>query len=123
MPPATLHLTLTKRVLAVACDAFGVNETELLSPRRYLYLVRARWAVMYALRAAGWSYPRIGKWMGRDHATVINGIHKARELRRSDDDFGEALVEVVRAAMVRPVPVKAELVERYCRGREERRAA
>jgi chromosomal replication initiation ATPase DnaA len=37
-------------------------------------IVNARWAAMYAMRLAGYSYADIGRFFNRDHSTVIYAI-------------------------------------------------
>jgi chromosomal replication initiation ATPase DnaA len=48
----------------------------ILGPSRQPHLVEARAEVFRELRALGWSYPRIGRAVGRDHTTIhaaVNG--------------------------------------------------
>lgn len=42
----------------------------------------ARVALYVALRAYGWSYPAIGRFAGRDHATVYYALHPRRAVKR-----------------------------------------
>ena len=60
------------------------------SPRRSRAVVRARWEIMAALRAAGFSYPAIARtFKGRrksgamDHSTIIHGVRRHHELAAS----------------------------------------
>ena len=40
-----------------------------------------RWIAMLMLSDIGWSYPRIGRFLGdRDHTTIMHGVSKARVL-------------------------------------------
>lgn len=71
---------MTPRVQRYAEEAgayFGVAADEILSPVRRAKVVRARWAVMRRLSAAGFSSVQIGRWLQRDHATVLHGLKKA----------------------------------------------
>ena len=43
-----------------------------LSKRRQHKLVMIRRELAEALRKAGWSYPHIGRVLGRDHSTIIH---------------------------------------------------
>lgn len=58
-------------VVAVVAAEHGVTVDEILSPSRYRHIVAARREVCTRLRAQGWSYPAIGRALGRDHATVM----------------------------------------------------
>ena len=56
----------------VAGVRHNVRRTEIFSPSRRLPVLRARKEVMIRLRADGFSTTQIGRWMGRDHSTVIH---------------------------------------------------
>lgn len=59
----------------------GVSLVDLLSERRNRYLVAVRHEVMWRLRReTSMSMPEIGRLMGRDHTSVLNGI-RAHEQR------------------------------------------
>ena len=49
----------------------GLDPLVVLSPNRMPNAVQARAEVAQVLRELGWSYPRIGKAIGRSHATVM----------------------------------------------------
>lgn len=57
------HMVSRKRIMSRMRDIKPVSD--------------ARQDVYLALRELGWSLPRIGKAMGRDHTTVIHGIAMA----------------------------------------------
>lgn len=68
-------------ILIDVCDRHNVSHQDLLSPRRFRNLVRARheaWWLAYTQSEA--SYPAIGKFFNRDHTTIMFGIrrHAAR---------------------------------------------
>ncbi|MET0439185.1 MAG: helix-turn-helix domain-containing protein [Devosia sp.] len=56
---------------------FGCSASEILSPLRRWDVVAARRAVMRRLRDDGFSTPQIGKWLDRDHTTVLSGLRAA----------------------------------------------
>lgn len=62
-------------VIRAAAYVYGVDQADLVGPRREHRLVVARQAAMYvARRDAGASYPEIGRCMGgRDHTTALHG--------------------------------------------------
>lgn len=65
----------------------GVSETEIVSNFREREVVVARFALMLFLRKRGWSMPQIGKFMNRDHTTVMSGLKVARGYYESRPDF------------------------------------
>ncbi len=84
-PAFTKDPTFTERAIKAAANAIRIEPADLISPLRTPRLVRARWAVMMAMRNRGVSLPRIGRRFGRDHSTVIYGIQQAElELARSE---------------------------------------
>jgi chromosomal replication initiation ATPase DnaA len=45
----------------------------------------ARQDLMLCLHEAGWSYPRIGKLLHRNHSTIIHGVRVAKARRESKE--------------------------------------
>jgi hypothetical protein len=76
-----LGLPVARRLAEAVADHLGVSALDVLGHRRHRPLVVARWAIWTVLRARGWSLPKIGDAFGRDHATVIFGLHRAGALR------------------------------------------
>lgn len=67
-------------------------------------LVQARWLVMaLAQRCLGYSLPRIGRLMGRDHTTVLHGIRSLAALARADATLA-ARIEALAARITSPEP-------------------
>ena len=68
--PTAAHLA--QRIAAIR----GVSLADLRSPSRQRAVAWPRQELMWALRCtAGWSLPRIGRYLGgRDHTTVLHGI-------------------------------------------------
>ena len=61
-------------IITDAAILYGVTESDITGPRRHKSVVEARWAVMAALDQMGWTTPRIGKRLNRDHTTVLHGL-------------------------------------------------
>jgi chromosomal replication initiation ATPase DnaA len=70
-PGRVTDLTIEK-----ICEAHGQVVREVLSDKRSRRLVRARCEVARFLRSKGWSYPVVGKKMGRDHSTIMYNVHR-----------------------------------------------
>ena len=69
---------------------FGCEPWEIDGNGRARQISRARQWVMFEVRERGFSYPEIGKAMGRDHTTIISGcveerIRRAKPLPDNDD--------------------------------------
>ncbi len=63
---------------------YGENLRRLVSNNRDRHIVECRTDVANYLRARGWSYPRIGEFMHRDHTSILNLVSPdlIRSLRR-----------------------------------------
>lgn len=62
-------------ILSGIARAAGVTPGEVLAEDRHPGRVAARRELYVALRALGWSYPEIGRFVRRDHTTVIAAIN------------------------------------------------
>lgn len=63
----------SEAAIAVAAEACGVRPVDVRGPRRYGELVRARKMAAREMRAAGMTYPAIGRALGgRHHTTAMN---------------------------------------------------
>jgi chromosomal replication initiation ATPase DnaA len=61
-----------KRIAHRVCKAFGVTHKELTGPRRAPRIVLCRQAVAYwACRRTNLSLPQIGRYLERDHTTIM----------------------------------------------------
>ncbi len=70
-------------VLAKACEAAGVTPEMMRSEKRTRTYARAREIYAVIGRAYGWSYPQLAKFIGKDHATILNAYRRA--MRRTVD--------------------------------------
>jgi len=78
--------------LRAVCEVFHVNKEELLSTRRVNYITTPRFALMYlGYYMTHNSTPMVGRFLGRDHTTIIHGCRRAVELKRSNKAFAEKL--------------------------------
>ena len=63
------------QILRAVCDVFGVSHNEIVSHRRWKYLVRPRMVFYYVCRElTRASLPMVGRTVNRDHTTVLHGI-------------------------------------------------
>jgi len=80
-------------ILPRAAKATGYTVADLTGPCRARPLAWTRFAIMAEMRAHGYSLPRIGRILHRDHSTVLNGLRQAQALR------GNPGFEIIRGAI------------------------
>jgi chromosomal replication initiation ATPase DnaA len=84
-----------KEIVNKCADLFGVTPQDLTGRKRRQFVTRARFALYKALRLRGWSYPMIGQFLGRDHATIMYGVRAAEELMRRDQWYADKVQTLV----------------------------
>lgn len=70
---------MTDRLIIYATESaywHNVTVREIMGRGRSHSVVAARKAVMRQLRADGFSTSQIGRWMGRDHSTVVHATRR-----------------------------------------------
>ena len=104
-------------VIDAVCDVFKVGRSQLLSPKRPAYLARARQAAYYL----GWlktknSTPMIGRYMERDHTSVIYGRDTCIRHMKNDEEYAKNVEKAFelskRYHKIRQIQSKAE-AERF----------
>ena len=91
-PAGRLGISVSGRLVASACAHFGVTVDELRSQRRHGAISRARWAIAHVLiDRVGWSLPRVGALLAKDHTSILYGWRKSQSLIRLDEDFYAAV--------------------------------
>lgn len=94
--PAPRKLTI-KEIKQAVCMHFGLEMSDMTTPRRHVHLVRGRQVAMYLckLLAKDKSFPEIGRQFGnRDHTTILHACRKVEELRRRDEVFAKDVATV-----------------------------
>lgn len=74
-------------VIADVCAKSGVAPDQIKSCFRSRKLMDARMVISHRLRQRGWSYPRIGQAMHRDHSSIIHLVRKAEARIPVDSAF------------------------------------
>lgn len=72
--PVPKHAMTAAALARCIAHANEIDIGEMLGRGRAHRLVRARAILAHELRARGWSFPRIGRTINRDHTSVINLI-------------------------------------------------
>lgn len=74
--------------IADVCARHNVTLDDVRARRRDLQPVRARQELCSVLHHGGWSLPRIGRLIGRDHSTILHAVRqwdsREREIVRDD---------------------------------------
>jgi hypothetical protein len=96
-PAPPIFINRGQRVLAAASKLTELSATMLLGERRSQQYTRPRFAMAYVLFEAGYSFPRIGAALNRDHTTIMHAVERARYLIVRDMAF-EHMVFVLRQA-------------------------
>lgn len=92
-----------KLIAETAAEYYGVGYRDILSARRAPELVRARHVAMaLACKLTRLSTTAIGRQLGKDHSSVINGRDRAAALSARDDDLAGdiAAIETAVAAVM-----------------------
>lgn len=79
--------------IVTACAAeFGVTREQLIGESRQASIVLARFAAMaLGHRLLGYSLPRLGRLLRRDHTTVLNGIRRMTAMTQDDPHLAARL--------------------------------
>lgn len=94
---------LMDSIFREVCRHYGLSKAELMSVRRRRLVCIARQVAMYLCRnLTRQSFPEIGRRMGgRDHTTIIHGVHRIERLLPFDGEIREA-VRVLTVKLVGP---------------------
>lgn len=90
LPALEVRRTIRELAFAYVERCFDVSHRELVSPSQLRHAVHARFAFAWIIRRyrPQIGSNQIGRWLGRDHSTVISAIRRADELIASDENFG-----------------------------------
>lgn len=94
---------------------------DFFSARRDTYLIKARRAASQRLLALGYTAPQVGKFIGRNHTTVLNYLSSAQEvrgaryaakrvLRHLNETENTIVVDLAKARGIAPAQLLAEWV-------------
>lgn len=78
------HSSLLDELAAEICTETGLTLADIRGHDRRRYFVRARQLLMFKARQAGISISEIGRFVNRDHTTVLHGVNRIQyEIERS----------------------------------------
>ena len=61
-----------KQIIANTCKKYGLEKDRVLSKSRSQYIVLCRTEIIKELRTLGLSFLEIGRFLGRDHSSIMN---------------------------------------------------
>lgn len=80
---------LSSDIIAAGAKAFLIPTEDIMKDRRNRRIVAARHAIFKAFSMRGSSYGQIGRWMARDHTSVMHGVKRAEERMAQDKRYKE----------------------------------
>lgn len=98
-------------IIKAVCEHYNIKPYELNEDIRSHNYVRARHMTFYLARTmTNASFPQIGKFLNKDHTTVINGYHRMKSAISKSDETRE-LVDCLRTklATIQDVPIMFQL--------------
>jgi hypothetical protein len=98
---------LAQATIRHVAQFYGLSVNDIVSDRRTQNVVMVRWICMWMLKEiTGQSLPWIGKRLaGRDHTTVMHGLRKIEQLRKTDQILQNELNQFLSA--LRPTMEKS----------------
>lgn len=76
-------------IINKCADLFYINRDLITSKSRMRTAVKARQALAMALSIRGHSTAAIGRWLDRDHTTIMHNLEVAKKIMSHDSLFGE----------------------------------
>ena len=91
--PDQAQVITPENIISIVCEHFGINEEDILSPKRNKEIVYPRQITMYLMRElTNCSLENIGLILGnRDHTTVMHGIEKISTEKNVNNDLNHTL--------------------------------
>lgn len=95
LPPASLPREPKRRVALIVVEHYKVGWPDLCGPLRIGHIVRPRQVFCYIChRVCRESLPRIGRFISRDHSTVINGVLRIEQLMLTDEKLAQDVAQI-----------------------------
>lgn len=94
-------------ILTIASQLSCISTERLIGLSRLKRVVRVRQACYLVARECGHTYPQIGKYMHRDHSSVIYGAQKALDIAERDQVYS-AFLDRLRRLSKSSAPFVAE---------------
>lgn len=76
-----------EEIVAAVAATSGMTADDVTGLKRTRLYLRPRFLAVMLARKEGWSYPTIGRVLGRDHSTIIHATWRAEQLLERDPLF------------------------------------
>lgn len=83
-------------IIREAGSIFYVQPIKLKTECRERPVLLARNALCRALKTRGSTYMQIGRWLNKDHSTIIHSVKNADALMETDPDYYEKIGKLVK---------------------------
>lgn len=84
-------VAFAKRLRKAIADKHGISVNDIMSIRRTGNLVAARYELYWNLKKeTKWSLPQIGRFLERDHTTILHGIRRYEAMLKWQANVDEA---------------------------------
>jgi chromosomal replication initiation ATPase DnaA len=99
-PNACIHTPSErpKAIVATVAKTFEISSEDILGTSRLPHIVEARYVAALILQEQlGWRHARIGKWLNRNHSTIIVGLRSLRAKMVIDRELQQQVTSVRQA--------------------------
>lgn len=87
--------SLYTEVIETVSREFKIHKRDITGPTKFGFILPARYAVYKLLRLRGSSYCDIGRWLGKDHSTIMHGCRRADYMLEKDEWFRRKIDNVM----------------------------
>ena len=85
-----------QETLSVVAERYGVSVKDLKSKSRLAIHAKPRMIFYWiAYRALEKTYPEIGRFLNRDHTTIVHGVRAVRERKMCNWDLANDIIDEV----------------------------
>lgn len=83
-------------ILLETCNVYGISKADIKSKKRTQHINQARQVAMFLAREfTPLSFKEVGQEFGREHPTVMSGIKKIKDKRKTDKLLQEKIEEII----------------------------
>jgi chromosomal replication initiator protein len=84
-----------EEILEIISEECGVSAVDVMKKSRKSEMVKVRHIYSAILKKYyGFSYPKIGEIMNKDHTTIINSVDKFRNRYINEEDYRELITKI-----------------------------
>ena len=91
-------------------DGTAILARDLLNNYRYRFITTARFALYKALYNLKPNYMQVGRWLNKDHTSVMYGVPVAERRMQTDKEFAQAVWRITQFGRNRLAEIEADFV-------------